>query len=65
MVRHNEAIPADDRQVTGDEPYKVQELAKRHGLTTEEARDLMKEYGTDRNTLDRAAEQMHRSVVAR
>jgi hypothetical protein len=57
--------PADDRQVTGDEPYTVDDLKKSHGLTIEEARDLMRECGTDRNTLDRAAEQMRRSVVAR
>jgi hypothetical protein len=57
--------PADDRQVTGDEPYTIEDLAERHGLNVEEGRDLMREYGTDRKTLDRAAGQMRRSVVAR
>ena len=51
---------ADHRQAAGGETYAVDDFAHKHGLTRAAARALIKEHGTDRATLDRAAEQQRR-----
>jgi len=44
--------------VAGGEDYEVQHLANESGVTLEQARELIKAYGNDRETLMRAAKQM-------
>ena len=48
----------DRRRVAAEEPYEVEYLARKHGLTTDEARELIARFGNDRATLDREAERL-------
>jgi hypothetical protein len=48
----------DGRRVAAEEPSEVAHLARRHGLSADEARDLIARFGNDRATLDREAEKM-------
>lgn len=50
----------DRRGVAAGERYEVQHLAERHGLSTDEARELIERFGNDRETLDREAEKLRR-----
>lgn len=45
----------DRRQVARGERYEVQDFASRHGISAEEARELIARFGNDRATLDREA----------
>jgi hypothetical protein len=49
---------ADRRTVAGDEPYEVSYFASKHGLTSQQARDLIQEHGNNRAVLDAAAEKL-------
>ncbi|HTK71239.1 MAG TPA: DUF3606 domain-containing protein [Croceibacterium sp.] len=48
----------DRSRVAGGEDYEVRYFAQRHGLTIEQAEQLIARHGNDREELDRAAEQM-------
>ena len=48
----------DRDRVSGDEPYEVEYFARKHGLTMDQARELIARVGSDRAALDRAAEQL-------
>ena len=48
----------DRARVAGGEDYEVRYFAQRHGLTIEQAEQLIARHGNDREELDRAAEQM-------
>ena len=48
----------DRSRVAGGEPYEVAYFASKHGLTQEQARDLIARIGNDRAKLDAAAEAM-------
>ena len=48
----------DRDRVWGDEPYEVEYFARKHGLTMEQARELIARVGNDRAKLDAAAEAM-------
>ncbi|HEU5066609.1 MAG TPA: DUF3606 domain-containing protein [Sphingomicrobium sp.] len=48
----------DRRTVSASEPYEVGYFARKHGLTIEQARDLIARVGNDRSKLDAAAEAM-------
>jgi hypothetical protein len=48
----------DRSRVAGDEPYEVAYFASEHGLSQEQARDLIARVGNDRASLDSAAEAM-------
>lgn len=52
---------ADRRQVAGSEDYEVSYFARKHGLTTEQAEQLIREVGNDRDKLDAAAERVKAS----
>jgi hypothetical protein len=67
MSRQQEALVADDKnnrgepdrsRVSGSEGYEVSYFAKKHEITTEQARDLISRFGNDRATLDREAEKL-------
>lgn len=49
---------ADRRTVAGDEPYEVEYFARKHGLSAEQARDLIARIGNNRAELDAAAEKL-------
>ncbi|MCE7798705.1 DUF3606 domain-containing protein [Sphingobium sufflavum] len=48
----------DRAQVAGAETYEVSYFAQKHGISADEARDLIAKHGNDRKTLDAAAESM-------
>ena len=48
----------DRARVSGSETYEVDYFARKHGLSREQAEQLIREHGNDREVLDRAAEQM-------
>lgn len=47
----------DRRRVAAEQTYEVEHLASKHGLTADEARELIARFGNDRATLDREAEK--------
>ncbi len=49
---------ADRRQVARGEGYEVDYFAQKHGITQEQAKDLISRHGNDRATLDAAAEKL-------
>jgi len=44
--------------VSGEEAYEVEYFARKHGITPQQARDLIREVGNDRKELDEAAEKL-------
>ena len=54
-------VGAQDRaRVAGGEPYEVSYFAQKHGITSEQAQDLISRVGNDRARLDAEAEQLKR-----
>jgi len=45
----------DRSRVSGEEPYEVEYFAAKHGLSQQQARELIASVGNDRAELDRAA----------
>jgi hypothetical protein len=48
----------DRSRVAGGEAYEVEYFAQKHGITPEQARNLIEQHGNDRATLDAAAEKL-------
>ena len=48
----------DRDRVAGGEGYEVEYFARKHGITAEEARELIRRHGNNRETLDREAESL-------
>ena len=48
----------DRSRVAGEEPYELEYFANKHGITTDQARDLIKKHGNDRAALDEAAARL-------
>jgi hypothetical protein len=48
----------DRSRVSANEGYEVDYFAKKHGLTPQQAQDLIKKHGTNRKELDAAAERL-------
>ena len=44
--------------MSGEEAYEVEYFARKHGITPQQARDLIREVGNDRKELDEAAEKL-------
>jgi hypothetical protein len=49
---------ADRRTVAGNEPYEVSYFAGKHGITAQQARELIDKYGNSRANLDAATEKL-------
>jgi len=50
---------AQDRaKAAAGQDYEVRYLAEKHGLSPDQARDLIKKHGNDRATLDAAARRL-------
>ena len=50
----------DRQRVSANEGYEVSYFARKHGLTRDQARELIKRVGNDRGKLNAAAEKMKR-----
>ena len=48
----------DRKRVAAGEGYEVDYFARKHGLSPEEARELIKQIGNDREKLNAAAEKL-------
>ena len=54
---------AQDRaRVSGSEGYEVEYFARKHGITAEQARQLIREVGNSREKLDAAAERLKQNA---
>ena len=51
---------ADRRRVTGGEAYEVNYFANKHGITREQARNLIKKVGNNRDKLNAAARKLNK-----
>jgi len=49
---------ADRRTVAGGEDYEVDYFARKHGLTVEQAQNLIDRFGNDRTALEAEAEKL-------
>ena len=48
----------DRSRVSASDDYEVQDFAQKHGITTEQARELIERHGNDREELERAASRV-------
>lgn len=48
----------DGIRVAGGEEYEIEHFAQKHGITEQEARQLIEEHGNMRDVLDREAEKL-------
>jgi hypothetical protein len=48
----------DRRRVSANEPYEVAYFAKKHGISQEDARRIIKQHGSDRDAADKAASRL-------
>ena len=51
----------DRDRVAGGQEYEVEYFARKHGLSAEQARQLIKEHGNSRDVLDREAEKLKKA----
>jgi hypothetical protein len=49
---------ADRRTVSASDPSEVRYFANKHGLTSDQVLDLIKQHGNDRKTLEEAVAQL-------
>ena len=49
---------ADRRTVAASDPSEVSYFARKHGLTSEQVLDLIKQHGNDRKTLEAAVSRL-------
>lgn len=48
----------DRSRVSGSEGYEVRYFAEKHGISPDQARELIAKHGNDRETLDREAARL-------
>jgi len=59
MADNRSQVGEPDRsRLAASERYEIQHLAERHGISTDEARELIERFGNDRDTLDREAAKL-------
>ena len=51
----------DRSRVSGSEPYEVRYFADKHGISIEQAEELIRQHGNQREVLDRAAEGLRKA----
>jgi len=62
MADNREHVGEPDRsRVSGSEDYEVRYFADKHGISMDQARQLIEKHGNQRDELDRAAEQLKRN----
>jgi len=52
---------SDRRKVANSEPYEVEYFARKHNISREQARDLIRQIGNDRDKLNAAAAKLFRN----
>lgn len=55
---------SDRSRVAASDPSEVRYFANKHGITSDQVLDLIKQYGNDRATLERAVATMRGSTPA-
>jgi hypothetical protein len=50
----------DRSRVAGDQDYELDDFARKHGISRDQARSLIERFGNDREKLDAAAAQLSR-----
>jgi hypothetical protein len=61
LADNKENVGEPDRsRVPGSEDYEVRYFAERHGISVDQARELIETHANNREELDRAAESMKR-----
>ena len=50
----------DRRKITNSEPYEIAYFARKHDISREQAKELFRKIGTDRNRLNAAASKLFR-----
>ena len=55
---------SDRSRVAASDPSEVRYFANKHGLTSDQVLDLIKEHGNDRNTLEAAVSRMKGTTPA-
>jgi len=58
MADDNHKRGVAGRSHVAGEPYEVSYIAKKHGLTAQQLRDLIRQVGNDRERLDAAAAKL-------
>lgn len=59
MADNKDKVGEPDRsRVSGSETYEVRYFADKHGISTDQAEELIRTHGNDRETLDRAAARL-------
>lgn len=51
----------DRSRVSGSERYEVEYFARQNGISEEQARELIRKFGNDREALNREAQKLKRS----
>jgi hypothetical protein len=49
---------SDRSRVSASDPSEVRYFAEKHGITTDQVLDLIREHGNDRSTLEQAVAQL-------
>ena len=57
-TKSNRGGSSDRRRVAGGQGYEVRYFARKHGISQQEARDLIKRIGNDREKLNEAAAKL-------
>lgn len=61
MADNRSQVGEPDRgRIAAAERYEVQHLAERHGISTDEARELIERFGNDHDVLVREAAKLRR-----
>ena len=61
MADNKQNVGEPDRsRVSGSEDYEVDYFARKHGISPAQARDLIREHGSNREALDRAAQNLRK-----
>jgi hypothetical protein len=59
MSDNKQNVDGRDRsRVSGSDRYEVRHFAEKHGISADQARELIEQHGNDRETLDRAAQAL-------
>lgn len=62
MADNKENVGEPDRsRVSSSEGYEVRYFANKHGISTDQARELIAKHGNQRDELDAAAERLKKS----
>ena len=62
MADNKENVGEPDRsRVSGSEGYEVRYFADKHGISMDQARELIEKHGNQRDELDAAAERLKKS----